>query len=292
VVGKYIDMKLNTVQAARYATWEYTAHYVDLSDQPGGFTALRRSQQPVKSLSRVQNEAMRRFYSDTAIPINTNRDRGGYRASERNALWTYHNGLPMYQPTQKAAIRASGSRPTPDDTRLYHTLVGVVGTGMNYVAEFFDLLGVDAGFDAINPDGTLTVDGRYSAILRVPVEDTPSYAAFSPDNRKSLFLRDLNLKMKAKSGLMTETWGAGGPEHAVYQSSGLVPTVLIDTLLNGWGIPIQTIASTVLLSPELDDDNLQFGYPVHDPVVMDQVPVGALKNDTRTLDCPGGYCEQ
>jgi len=60
---------------------------------------------------------------------------------------------------------------------------------------------------------------------------------------------------------------------------------LIDTILNGWGIPIQDIASTVLLSPELGTDSLQFGY-----MTKDEVPVGALENDTRSVACDEGYC--
>jgi len=77
----------------------------------------------------------------------------------------------------------------------------------------------------------------------------------------------------------------------LFQASGLVPTVLIDYVLEGWGIPLQSIASTVLISPELGPDNLQFGYPIHDASVMDQVPVGKLQDDPRTLSCDGGYCE-
>jgi len=67
-VGKYVDMKLAAVQSARYVSWEYTAHYSNLSDQPAGFSAISKSELPLKSLVTTQREAERRFLSDTAIP--------------------------------------------------------------------------------------------------------------------------------------------------------------------------------------------------------------------------------
>lgn len=291
VVGKYIDMKLNTVQAARYVAWEYSAHYAEHWDRPAGFGALTSARRPVKSVGRVEKEAIRRFYSDTAVPVDTNTDRTGYRPTDRNGLWVYHNGLPMYEPSQKSPVSANASLPTPDRLKMVNGVIGLLGAGMNMVAKVFGTLGIEGGFDAINPDGNLTVDGRNSVRIHAPVAEAPNYAALNREDRKPLFGRPLNLSMRAKGGLLTETWGAGGQAHAVYQSSGLVPTVLIDYVLEGWGIPLQSIASTVLISPELGPDNLQFGYPIHDASVMDQVPVGALKDDPRTLSCPGGYCE-
>ena len=72
-VGKYIDMKQAAVSSARYATWEYSAHYVDLRDQPAGFSAINSRQLPKKSHLQVAKEAERRFYSDTSIKINTDK---------------------------------------------------------------------------------------------------------------------------------------------------------------------------------------------------------------------------
>jgi len=287
-VGKYIDMKLAAVQAARYTTWEYSAHYVNLNDQPGGFSAISSSQLPQKSIAQVKKEADRRFYSDTATPLNTLVDKSGYDNAAKNNLWTFHNGLNMYEETGTKGT-PSGSKASPDKTVLVNALIGAIGTGLNYIASAYAALGINAGFDAINPDGNLTVDGRHSVSLILPVAEAPTYSALSSTNTKALFGYDLNLEMQAKSGLLTETWGAGGSAHSTFQSSGLIPTAILNNPVINTAMDI---ASTVLLAPELGSDSLRFGYPMDDPVIMDQVPVDALDPESRTVDCSGGYCEQ
>jgi len=284
-VGKYVDMKLAAVQSARYVAWEYTAHYSNLSDQPMGFSALNRGEMPLKLLTTTQREAERRFLSDTSIEISTSTDRSGYNTNDKNPLWTYHNGLAMYVPQGSAVANGNGSNATPDKLYIFGGIIGVIGAGLNVIASAFNFLGIDAGFDAMNPDGNLTIDGRYDVNVSMPVEPAPSYLTLNSGTRNPLFGNALNLTMTAKSSLLTETWGAGGADHTLYQAKGLVPTILIDTILNGWGIPIQDIASTVLLSPELGTNSLKFGY-----MTKDEVPVGALENDSRSVSCDEGYC--
>lgn len=288
-VGKYIDMKHAAVQSARYVSWEYSANYIDLRDQPDGFSAISQASLPRKSMGTVVNEAEQRFYSDTSLAINSTIDRNGYQAANANPLWTYHNALPMYVGAN-GSTTGTGSDATPDKLRIVSGIFGLLGAGLNFIASAFNALGINAGFDAMNPDGNITMDGLYGANVNMPVQPAPAYTPINIANNAPLFGAPLNLTMQAKSGLLTETWGAGGKAHTVYQAGGLIPTTLIDAALNA--IPLQTIASTVLLSPELDNSSLKFGYPVNDPDAMDIVPVGALVGDTRSVSCPGGYCEQ
>ena len=301
-MAKFVDMKLASVQSARYVTWEFTSHYIDLDDQPEGFKEFHHTDLPQKSMQDVIGEAKRRLYSDSKTLIVTGDNR--YKHSDRNPLWTYHNGLAMYVPAGSTGTSGSGSDPTPDHLRVASGVFGAMGAGLNIMADILGFLGVDAGFDAMNPDGNLTLDGKYTANMKMKLNTTaePTHAGLD-GKRASLFKpRDdtspFDLTFTSKSALVTENWGAGGKRHAVYQSSGLVPTVIIDHILNGWGIPLQTIASTVLLSPELGADSLKFGYPVNDPEVMDEVPVGKLESDEngdRELICEddqgaGRYC--
>ncbi len=293
-VGKYIDMKQAAINSARYATWEFSAHYVDLRDQPAGFSALSSRQLPLKSHAQVANEAKRRFYSNTNVKLDTQKDKTGYKSDEKNHLWTYHNGLPMY--IGDGVIAGKGSSPTPDKLKILNGLLGIVGAGLNYISSAFSALGIPAGFNAMNPDGNISIDGRYSTSVKLPVEPAPEYMTLKEDSRAPLFGKKLDLKMQAKSGLLTETWGAGGKSHTIYQAGGLVPTTLIGAVFNKPPLnTLVTIASTVLLSPEIDGSSLKWGYPVFpkaDQKVMDQVPVGAIDGDTRKLDCSGQYCEQ
>ncbi|MCP3666463.1 MAG: hypothetical protein GY696_28855 [Gammaproteobacteria bacterium] len=294
IVGKYIDMRLMAPQIARYVSWEYTAHYVNLNDQPGGFSAIARAEMPLKLLATTQREAERRFLSRTSIPISTNTDRSGYNSSDRNALWTYHNGLPMYEQGSDSTASGSGSNSTPDKTGIFGDVVGLVGAGLNLIATAYNALGIDAGFDAMNPDGNLSIDGIYEVDVSIPIQSAPSYLTLNSGSRNPIFLDSPDLTMDAKSKLLTETWGAGGADHTLYQAKGLVPTVLIDTILNGfdtiingWGIPIQDIASVGFAAPEFATDSLMFGY-----MTKDVVPVGALEDDDREVDCDGNYCVQ
>lgn len=284
VVGKYIDMKQTAVEAARYAAWEYTANYGRSGDQPLGFKSYSAAEMPVKSLRQVEHETERRFYSNTSIPIDSNADQSGYQVAAGNPFWRYHNGLPMYQPAQSGTVALSGPRDTPDTLGIARGFVRAFGGITGFIARLLDKIGVPAGFDAINTRGKFTASGS------LPVQPAPLYAGFQASNQKPLFLQPLNLEMTAKAAVVGESWSAGGKAHTVYQAGGLIPTVLLDQALNGL-VPIQSIASTILISPELGPDSLRFGYPTRDPQVMDEVPPEKLKDDGRSVECdPGGYC--
>lgn len=289
-VAKFVDMKMAAAQAARYATWEYSAHYLDPKDQPAGFKAFNRSELPKKSLQQVAKEAKRRSYSNSSTAINTSQDASGFKTADANPFWTYHNGLAIYKDSSQEAssLVVEGSKPTPDKLKVGSYALGIIGWITNGIATLNQKMGLDAGFNAINPRGSATINGLYTSTVAMKVEPAPGLG--TPKGSKPLFLKDLNLKMQAKGGILTENWGAGGRAHSIYQSSGLVPTTYIDFVLNGWGIPLQTIASTVLISPELDKSSLKFGYPLKDPQVMDIVPADKLEDDDREVNCEGTYC--
>lgn len=287
-LAKYVDMKMAAVQAARYTTWEYTAHYLDPKDQPSGFKAISRGDLPKKSLQETAKEGERRFWSNTRTKISSSLDKSGYRPGDANPFWTYHNGLPIYRETKDQAIRVKGSDPTPDKLKVASHALGIIGYITNLVATLNEKMGLDAGFNAINPRKSATINGLYSSEVKMPIQPAPDIGGLR--DRKPLFLKAQPKTMTAKGAILTESWGAGGRAHSVYQSSGLVPTTYIDFVLNGWGIPLQTIASTVLISPELDKTSLKFGYPLKNPEVMDIVPADKLEDDEREVDCEGGYC--
>lgn len=286
-VGKYIDMKQATVQAARYSSWEYTANYISLKDQPDGFTAISRSQLPQKSSTVVANEARQRFFSKTDMKISSTIDKGGYDSGSRNPLWTFHNGLPMYIDKTNNSINVNGSDPTPEKFRVFGRVVGFIGTATGFIGNLLQAVGLNVGFDAIDPDRNISVDGLFTANFNIPVEEAPTYTALKTANKKPLFGSELDLVMTAKSGILTESWGAGGKKQTVFQAGGLIPTSLLS---GGVGKTIQSVLS--FIAPSLHPSSLKFGYPVNDPKLMDEVPVGAIENDSRTLECTGGKCEQ
>ena len=294
-MAKFVDMKLANVQAARYTVWEYTSHYESGSDQPLGFR-VSNYQMPTKDHDTVVKEAKRRLYSKTDLPIITGDS--SWTIGDGNGLWRYHTGDPMYRGDSQGRISHESTPAGPGIIGdLMEGGMDILEFTLDLMATILDWLGINAGFNAVN------TKGMYRSTMSMGVEAVPGYSALDRDNRTSLFTtrndsRPFTLNCESKAGLLTGNWGAGGKAHTVYQVGGLVPTVVIDKILND-PLPIQDIISVLFLSPELGPNYLKFGHPVNDPGVMDEVPVGKLKDDDRgTADqegnqvpeCEGNYC--
>lgn len=281
MLGKYSDMKYASIQAARYQAWEYTANYIDLDDQPTGFTAINKSDKPLKSVRQVQAESQRRFYSHPDSLLSSQRDRLGYVTSEGNPLWVYHDGSPMYDPGKiDTASSLQPSESTPDKTKVLTGIIQIADRIFGFLANLLGAINAGAGFDALNGNG-------YSkSSVALSVEKPPTYTTFR-DKLVSppIFLVDQTITMQAKAGVLTDGWGAGGGDHTVYQARGLVPTTLLDVLLNPGGVPVQDIAATILLSPELSRSSLRFGYMEQDTIHPSKLEGGGSHS------CNGGYCE-
>ena len=278
-IGKYIDMKHAAIASSRYVTWEYTAHYARAGDGSSGFRALSRSQRPVKSLRETAREAERRTYANSRLPLDSHADRAGIAQSEVRPLWRYHDGSPMFRTASGRTVSPVGPDRTPDRTGIFNGVLHAVAELARLLSGALQAVGVDAGFDAINERG------RFGVAVALPVENAPGWTPIHHADPAPLFLQDLNLTLAARGALLTDGWAAGGMQHANRQSRGLVAGALLKPILNDW-IPIQSLASTILLSPELGPENLQFGI-----LPTDQVPPGKLRSDTRSVNCPGGYCE-
>lgn len=280
VLGKYSDMKYASIQAARYQAWEYTANYIDLNDQPTGFTAVSQSNKPLKSIKQVRAESERRFYSSPDTVLSSAQDRLGYFAADANLLWSYHDGSPMYKPavTDTNSI-LQPSEPTPDPTKVFSGVIRVADKIFGFIAGVLGAINAGAGFDALNGNG-------YSkSSVYLTVEKPPAYRDLNDKfGATPLFLADQTIRMHAKAGVLSDGWSAGGGDHTVYQAKGLVPTAMLDVLLNPGGFPLQDIAATILLSPELSRSSLRFGYMEKDTIHPSKLSGGGSHS------CPGGYC--
>lgn len=279
IAGKYADIKYASVQAARYEAWEFTANYVNINEQPSGFTSVSNSRLPQKSATQVQRESRRRFFSDTSTTLSSRFDRAGYIASEANPLWRYHDGQEMYDPLAiDTASRTRGSETTPDPTNVISGIIGVADAVFGALASVLSAIGANAGFDALNEDGYA------SSIVSTPIENAPDYS-YLDDARSSLLLEDRNLTFAARASVLTDSWSAGGTSHTMYQARGLVPTTLLDVLLNPGGFPLQDIAAYGLLTPELRRSSLRFGQ------MIDIIPEDKIEGGSAHSCTDGGYCE-
>src|SRR5690606_31683869 len=115
LLGKYIDIRHATIQAARYEAWEYTVwyngSYGGTDDRPKGYP----NPLPVKTVVETEREAMRRCFSNTETPI-TGNDYTGWDHPYRNVLWTDHRGNPLWDGSLDPTTYTRHNEPTPDLT--------------------------------------------------------------------------------------------------------------------------------------------------------------------------------
>lgn len=281
ILGKYIDIKHASIQAARYEAWEYTVNYNDISQEPSNFSGLSDSNKPIKSISQIQNESRRRFFSDTDLLI-TSSDKNGLNVSDINPLWRYREGSAIYDINALDTLSDVDPELTPDPTNIFAGALSVIQSVFGLLASIMDSISSATGapsfgFDAVN------AEGYYKSTVAVPIAEPPTYRAFDFANTSTLFMQERNLVMQANAGVLSLNWSAGGVDHTSSQVRGLVPTSLLGNLLNN-PLPLQSIASSVLLSPELDPQSLRFGYTDIDAVHPSVLDSGGDHS------CEGGYC--
>ncbi len=260
LLGKYIDMRHSTIQAARYEAWEYTVWHAS-DTPPDGFTQTL----PVKDAGALQREAHRRFLSDPARPLDAADKVNGWSVATRNVLWQDHRGTRLYDGDNRGSPAAE--EPTPDALGIVTPLLHVLDAVFSALASALDFLGIDAGFTAID------ADGYYQAESGIK---TARLDWFDPDNRLSGVdtFKD-GLTFTAQAGVLSQHWNAGSSAMAAYQTRGLVPTALLDN-------EVMRTAQTVLgvFAPELKPNSLRFGY-----VDYDSVPPDRLKPTTQAVVC-------
>lgn len=271
LLGKYIDIRHASLQAARYEAWEYTVWYADRDDKAAGF----HRRQPVKKLKDTKNESHRRFLSDPGIEL-ANRDQRGWRFSDRNRLWADHNGVPLYGLLdERKAIRRSklrGPRQAPDPLKIGKIILAVPQLAANFMSKILSVAKVKADFDVIN------TKGYFKSKVRVPTTNVDGLEPFDK----------INLIFSSQAGVLGDSWNTGGKDHTEYQVGGIVPTKLLDNR------PIDAILSVVgVFAPELKpctrrkQGSLWFGHVDIDAVHPDRLESGGR----HRCDRRSGLCD-
>jgi len=266
MLAKLVDVRHSAVQAARYEAWEYTVYYAASSDKPDGLSEAV----PIKTAGQVRNEAKRRFFSRTDVPIAASDGSTGWRRADARPLWTTFDGEMMYD---GAADQVPHSVQTQLDTPPQDSIVLEV---IDFVWDTFDLvfsalgdvmdfLGADASFDVIDTEGYIETE------VTLPVETTEIPFGFVGHED----FDEQALGFQASASVLSNGWSSGSTEYTRRQVRGLVPTSLLDGLLNpeigGVEFPLQDIFATVFLSPEIASESLRFGYVADDVVHPDRL---------------------
>jgi hypothetical protein len=271
--GKYIEMRLATIEAARYEAWEYSVWYsadcerdMFASFASGGnecpMSGFDAVEQPFKSRAVTQSETRRRFFSRTdaaftpadpddpvvgALPVSS-ADAGGWDPVDANRTWNDHRNLPMYTGGvgPRESLRNAEDTPViPIIGDVLDILIDVVSVVFGAIGDLMGILGSSVGFDAIN------TDGYAKATVHMTTATVPVYATLGTMNRRAE-TSSLHpaLTFSAKAGVLTDAWNSGSLEQTYNQAGGVVPSVLLKELLNLPGLN-EVWAVVGLLAPEL-----------------------------------------
>lgn len=309
LLGKYIDIRHATIQAARYEAWEYTVWYNGTAggisdDRPNGYPNTL----PIKTVNQLEAESMRRFFSRTDLPISGD-DVDGWDDVDRNTLWTDHRNGRLWDGTLDSATPTDRNEPTPDlSGGIMSDIIGILDLIFEALAGALALGGSSVGFTAINVDGYSV--SEVATVVRVPdgLIDFANMYDEGVDDTTGGF----DLTFRSRAAVLTDSWNAGGLEHTTNQAGGLVPTKLLQTLIDdvlpSWVRDALDIMAIIV--PEFlmcdpfyqhpfdkdfvstQDGSLWLGYMDIDAVPADRLDMDedGARDDGRAVTCTDGVC--
>jgi hypothetical protein len=305
LLGKYIDIRHAAIQAARYEAWEYTVWYNNAADGPDGYP----NPLPLKNVNQTEAESMRRFFSRTDLPISGDDATTGWDLADRNPLWTDHRAQPLWDGALDTATLTDHNEPTPDLTGgIMSLLIDILDTIFEALASALAMGGSSVGFTAINTDGYSI--SEVAAVVRVP--DGLIDFATMHDAGVDASVDSFDLTFRSQAAVLTDSWNAGGLEHTTNQAGGIVPTKLLQTLIDdvlpSWvrdALDIMAIIVPELLmcNPfynhpfdkpfvETQDGSLWLGYMDIDAVPPDRLDMDGdgARDESRAVSCADGVC--
>jgi hypothetical protein len=270
LLGKYVDIKHRSVQAARYQTWEASVWRIsgqyDSSDWRKKSSSVST---PVKTKTQLRNETMLRFYTDNETFNSRNDDSQTWAPTDTPEFWRDHSfsARPlMLKPLPFATVGDTnsvyGNLPAGVILDGVITTIDTISTGVSIL---LNAVGVDAGFTVMN------TDGNFEARPEVSIREPNAYMLV--ENRLGEVPNTLDLTFSSQAGLTTNTWSAAGKTHMQNQSKGLVVNALFDN-------PIVNTMLDIMgwIMPELP--KLDFGFVDFDAVHPDRI-----EGDDRTQAC-------
>lgn len=251
MLGKYIDMQHAAVNGARFVAWERTVKLA--SDDRDEFqpSDYNKTSTPFISAPNLSDSMKSKVLSEA----------NQYNAVDKEGreLWAYHDGSKIL-----AEIKVTGI----DTNQTVHgPLSGVLGI-------FGDVLGVvtsvltlgNSTFDVIN------TQGMSNATVEMIANQPPVFTSLNR-NPDSKLITASTISFKASAQVYSLSWSAGGADHLTDKVTPLAPTAIlsdhIETATDALesllpfslgNVTAQNIISVALLSPEIDDDELRFGY--------------------------------
>lgn len=238
MLGKYLDVKSSTVQAARYVAWERTVWY-------GGASASVAWPSREKTDGEIQNEVRRRIFSENSALSRDDKTGTAWAGAGAKALWKNHNGTSMLQNYGDVVTAVANDQPD--------SIVNDVLTLAVTVA------------DALGPF-TLETKGLFSGQVSTSVY-TPAIN-MSLSGTDSLAARVLTVT--DKNVILSNTWSANGKAHVREQTIGLAPLGIFQKHPMDYIMTVLQIVMTPF-APEFVPGWLELGKVADDVVPPDRL---------------------
>ena len=241
LLGKYMDLKATSIQAARYAAWERTVWFGHAD-----WTAAEKTD------LMIQREIQQRFFSDTATVKlqSTDGNATGWGGTGPKPLWRDRAGNPMLVAYDSNVTQGVAKDDTPG---LINDILDPVVSAISFVG---GILG--AAF-------VLDMDSQYTASVNVQTVQTRPIKQVLHTTADTGAVTPL---FSEKNVLIANGWSANGAAHVKKQTEGLTPTSFLQRS------PISDVLTVIqylayVFAPELNPNHLKLGGEIQPDVVPD-----------------------
>jgi len=242
LLGKYMDLKATSIQAARYAAWERTV-YFNSSTWPAAD----------KDDPTIQREIQRRFFMDTAtIKLQSNDGGGTGLTGTPKPLWKDRAGNSMLLP-YNAYVGQSRDMTNINTPGLVNDILDPV---VGFISDVGGVLG--AAF-------VLDMDSLYVSTVNVQTVPTRPIRQVLDRGAATGAVTPL---FSEKNVLIANGWSANGAAQVKKQTEGLTPTSFLQRS------PVSDVLTAIqylayLFAPELNPNHLKLGGDIQPDVVPD-----------------------
>jgi hypothetical protein len=241
LLGKYMDLKATSIQAARYAAWERTVWFGHAD-----WTAAEKAD------LMIQREIQQRFFSDTATVKlqSTDGNATGWGGTGPKPLWRDRAGNPMLVAYDSNVTQGVAKDDTPG---LINDILDPVVSAISFVG---GILG--AAF-------VLDMDSQYTASVNVQTVQTRPIKQVLHTTADTGAVTPL---FSEKNVLIANGWSANGAAQVKAQTEGLTPTSFLQRS------PISDVLTVIqylayVFAPELNPNHLKLGGEIQPDVVPD-----------------------
>ncbi len=240
LLGKYMDLKATSIQAARYAAWERTVWF-------GGTNWESGEKEDIK----IQHEIQQRFFSNTAEAKLQKSDSGatGWVGGVK-PLWKDRAGFSMLAAYDADVTRTQVKGDTP----------GLINDVLDPIVSAISTVGGVLGAAFV-----LDMDSLYTSTVNVRTVPTTPIRQVLDRGAATGAVTPL---FTEKNVLIANGWSANGAPHVKKQTEGLTPTSFLQRS------PVSDVLTVIqylayLFAPELNPNHLKLGGEIQPDVVPD-----------------------